>query len=171
MTEDASPCWRRIIPPPPPGWACWENLMNLALEQAALAKAQGEVPVGAIVVNKAGKILSRAGNTPVSRHNPAGHAEINAISEAGANLGNYRLNGCTLIVTLEPCLMCAAACAYARLAGVVYGARDAKAGAVESRMETLELPFLNHRPWHMGGIAAEACSRLLEVFFAERRER
>lgn len=143
--------------------------MDLALKEAALAADQGEVPVGALVVHADGHLLARAHNTPLSRHDPTAHAEILALRQAGENLGNYRLNDCILVVTLEPCAMCAAALVHARVAGLVFGAADAVAGAVLSCDEVLSRPYFNHRVWHMGGIRAEACAAPLHAFFAARR--
>nr|WP_297218772.1 tRNA adenosine(34) deaminase TadA [uncultured Desulfovibrio sp.] len=157
-------------PSPPPGRS-WDGLMRLALDQARLAAAQGEVPVGALVVAADGRLLARAHNRPVALHDPTAHAEVLALRAAGAALGNYRLGGCVLVVTLEPCAMCAAALAHARLAGVVYGAADRLAGAVSSCAETLDQPFLQHRVWHMGGVLAADCAALLRAFFEARRER
>ncbi|MDL2307587.1 tRNA adenosine(34) deaminase TadA [Desulfovibrio sp. OttesenSCG-928-C06] len=176
----------RIIPPPPPGWASkedeeergalfasqrgWERLMAEALAEAHKALESAEVPVGAVVVDAQGQIIGRGHNSPVTANDPSGHAEINAMREAAQSLGNYRLGGAYLVVTLEPCLMCAGAAVHSRLAGVVYGARDPKAGAVESCLAALDLPFHNHQPWHMGGIMEKECAALLSDFFAERRE-
>lgn len=143
--------------------------MDLALKEAALAADQGEVPVGALVVHADGHLLAHAHNTPLSRHDPTAHAEILALRQAGKALGNYRLNDCILVVTLEPCAMCAAALVHARVAGLVFGAADAVAGAVLSCDEVLSRPYFNHRVWHMGGIRAEACAAPLHAFFAARR--
>lgn len=143
--------------------------MAQALDEAARAAASGEVPVGALVVHPDGRLLSTAHNRPLSLHDPTAHAEILALRQAGAQLGNYRLNDCILVVTLEPCAMCAAALVHARVAGVVFGAADAEAGAVLSCDETLSHPYFNHKVWHMGGICAEACSALLHDFFQARR--
>ena len=129
------------------------------------------MPVGAVVAAADGRLLAEAHNEPLARHDPTAHAEMLALRRAGAALGNYRLGGCVLVVTLEPCAMCAAALTHARLAGVVYGAADALAGAVSSCAETLEAPFLPHRVWHMGGICAEDCAAVLRDFFAVRRVR
>ena len=145
-----------------------EHFMRLALEQARTAAACGEVPVGAVVV-KGGQVIGRGRNSPLSANDPTAHAEVLALREAAQALGNYRLNGCVLAVTLEPCAMCAAALAHARLAGVVYGAADDLAGAVISRAEYLDAPFCNHRVWHMGGVRAEACAALLRDFFERKR--
>lgn len=156
------------VPDPPPGLS-WEGLMDQALDQARRAAEAGEVPVGAVLAGPGGHILARTGNAPVRRHDPTAHAEILALRAGGAALGNYRLAGCVLAVTLEPCAMCAAALVHARLAGVVYGAADDLAGAVISRAEYLDAPFCNHRVWHMGGVRAEACAALLRDFFERKR--
>jgi tRNA(adenine34) deaminase len=160
---------RRIIPAPPAPWASWDDLMRLALEEAAAAFGAGEVPVGAVVVGRDGLILGRGRNSPVGDTDPSAHAEMNALRQAALACRNYRLNDAFLVATLEPCLMCVGACVQARLAGVVYGARDPKAGAVESRLGGFELDFINHQPWSLGGILEESCAALLEEFFARRR--
>ena len=113
---------------------------------------------------------ARAHNRPVALHDPTAHAEILALRAAGAASGNYRLGGGVLVVTLEPCAMCAAALVHARLAGVVYGAADRLAGAVTSCTETLDQPFFNHRVWHMGGVLARESVDLLQDFFSGRRD-
>ncbi|MBQ3059268.1 MAG: nucleoside deaminase [Desulfovibrio sp.] len=141
--------------------------MDMALAEALRAEAEGEVPVGAVVAAPDGRILAACHNQPVGLHDPTAHAEILAMRTAGAALGNYRLNGCVLVVTLEPCPMCAAALLHARLAGVVYGAADPLAGAVTSCAEYLGWP--GQGPWHMGGVQAEACAALLQKFFSLRR--
>lgn len=143
--------------------------MALALNAARAAREAGEVPVGAALLSGHGEVLAVSGNAPESMHDPTAHAEMLVVREACRKTGNYRLEGCVLAVTLEPCLMCAGALAHARIAGLVYGARDASAGAVESRMEALDLPFLNHRVWHMGGICGTESAALMRAFFQERR--
>lgn len=157
------------VPDPPPGHT-WEGLMDLALEAAIEGGRAGEVPVGAVVAGADGRILARARNAPISLRDPTAHAEILALRAAGAALGTYRLKGCVLVVTLEPCAMCAAALAHARLAGLVFGAADALAGAVVSRAEYLDAAPCNHRVWQMGGVRAAACAGVLRDFFAGRRE-
>ena len=134
------------------------------------AAREDEVPVGAVLVAADGRLLARAHNRPVALHDPTAHAEILALRAAGAASGNYRLGGGVLVVTLEPCAMCAAALVHARLAGVVYGAADRLAGAVTSCTETLDQPFFNHRVWHMGGVLARESVDLLQDFFAGRRD-
>ena len=157
------------VPVPPPGWT-WESLMDEALQEAALAAACGEIPVGAVLVARGGEIVGRGRNYSVEEHDPSGHAEVAALRHGASTTGNYRLEGCVLVVTLEPCLMCTGAMVHARIAGVVYGAADMKAGTVESCLNGLELPFLNHHPWHMGGVRSEACVDMLKAFFSGRRQ-
>lgn len=161
----------RIVPPVPPGWACWEELMDRALVLADRARLLGEVPVGALVLSPEGRIVGEGYNSPEAACDATAHAEMIAIRRACAALGNYRLGGCILVVTLEPCLMCAGAMAHARIAGVVYGAADPLAGAVTSRLEGLDAAFLNHQVWHMGRIREQDCARRLQDFFAQRRSR
>lgn len=143
--------------------------MAEALLEAERAQEEREVPVGAIVVNMSGRIIGRGHNGAIRASDPTEHAEIAALRQAAAHSGNYRLTGCCLVVTLEPCLMCAGAIVQARLNGVVYGTPDNKAGVLDSQLEVFELNFLNHRPWHMGGILESECSALLQAFFAGRR--
>jgi tRNA(adenine34) deaminase len=142
--------------------------MRAALAQAALARADGEVPVGAVLVSEAG-IVARGHNRPVAACDPSAHAEIEALRAGGRALGGYRLADCTLYVTLEPCLMCAAALVHARVRRVVFGAFDLQAGAAGSRLDAFRLPWLNHRVDVFGGVLAEDCTELLRAFFAERR--
>ena len=159
----------RIIPPPPLGWAAWEDIMQIALAQAHKSKELGEVPVGAVVVTQDGRIVGKGHNLVINSHDPTAHAEIVAIRNSAKTLANYRLLNCYLVVTLEPCLMCVGAMVHARFAGVVYGAKDLKAGAVDSCTEGFAEPFLNHKPWHMGGIMEEECCALLQNFFLTKR--
>jgi tRNA(adenine34) deaminase len=144
-------------------------LMALALDQAHLAYAQGEVPVGAIVV-KDGRIIGRGHNAPVTQHDPSAHAEIIALRAAATALGNYRLDGCQLFVTLEPCAMCAGAMLHARLARVVYGAPEPKTGAAGSVVNLFENSQLNHQTKVEAGLMAEECAQVLGRFFEERRK-
>jgi tRNA(adenine34) deaminase len=146
-----------------------EDWMNEALALAREAGARGEVPVGAIVVCD-GAIVGRGGNSPIAGNDPTAHAEIAALREAAATLGNYRLPGCELYVTLEPCAMCAGAILHARLARLVYGAPDPKTGACGSVIDLFAQPRLNHHTSVEGGVAAHACAALLTQFFAARRE-
>lgn len=147
-----------------------EFYMHRALEQARLAWEAGEVPVGAVVVDGAGEIVGAGYNAPVSGHDPSAHAEVRALRDAGARLGNYRLDGCTLYVTLEPCLMCTGAIIHARLARVVYGAAEPRSGMVESKANLFAQPWYNHRVAVEGGVLAARVAKLLKAFFAERRD-
>jgi tRNA(adenine34) deaminase len=143
--------------------------MREAMAEACLARDAGEVPVGALVVSGNGDILARAGNAVERLNDPTAHAEILALRAACHAVGNYRLHGCVLLTTLEPCLMCAGALIHARMSGLVYGAADHKAGSVSSCLDGLDLPSLNHRVWHMGGVSEEGCAELLRAFFEQRR--
>ena len=143
--------------------------MHRALDQARLGLAAGEVPVGAVVVDAAGEIVGAGYNAPVGCHDPSAHAEVQALRDAGARLGNYRLEGCTLYVTLEPCVMCTGAILHARLARVVYGAAEPRSGMVESKANLFAQPWFPHRVVVEGGLLAAQASRLLKAFFAERR--
>ena len=142
--------------------------MGEALALASAAAARGEVPVGAVVVHE-GRIVGRGGNAPIGACDPTAHAEIAALREAGAALRNYRLAGAALYVTLEPCAMCAGAMVHARLARVVYGAKDAKTGAAGSVIDIFAEPRLNHHAVVLGGVRADECAALLSDFFAARR--
>jgi tRNA(adenine34) deaminase len=142
--------------------------MSEALALAVVAKQAGEVPVGAVVV-EGGRIIGRGFNAPISSHDPTAHAEIQALRAAALALGNYRLSGCTLYVTLEPCAMCAGAIQHARLARVVFGAADPKTGACGSVINLFSEPLLNHHTRVEGGMLASQCGELLTSFFRERR--
>ncbi|MDD6088599.1 MAG: tRNA adenosine(34) deaminase TadA [Desulfovibrionaceae bacterium] len=142
--------------------------MCFALHEAEKAEAEGEIPVGAVVVDQEGHILASEHNRSIADSNPCGHAEILALQAAGRKIGNYRLENCFLVATLEPCMMCAGALVHARICGVVYGAFDLKSGAVSSCFNGTDLPFLNHRVWHMGGVMEEECRALLSRFFAKK---
>lgn len=143
--------------------------MAQALACAREAEAGGEVPVGAVIVDADGAVLARAANAPIARCDPTAHAEILALRAAGRVLGNYRLPGCVLYVTLEPCAMCVGALVHARVARIVYGAADPKTGACGSVFELASSPKLNHRIEVVGGVLGEECSALLKQFFASRR--
>jgi tRNA(adenine34) deaminase len=145
--------------------------MGLALDEARAAAAAGEVPVGAVVVGSDGTVLARAGNRRERDGDPTAHAEILALRSAAAGLGRWRLDGCTLYVTLEPCAMCAAACVLARLDTVVFAAADPKAGFAGSLGNLLEDPRLNHRVAWRRGLRAEEAGALLAGFFAIVRGR
>lgn len=146
----------------------------MMLEAIALAREAAicdEVPVGAVVVDAGGTIIGRGFNQPIRRHDPTAHAEIIALRDAAERIGNYRLPGCTLYVTLEPCVMCAGAMMHARIATVVYGARDPKTGACGSVIDLFTEQRLNHHTEVIGGVRAEECGSLLSAFFAARRNR
>ena len=142
--------------------------MQQALELAGEAKRAGEVPVGAVVV-KDGTIVGHGYNRPISAHDPTAHAEIVAMRDAAVRLGNYRLGECELFVTLEPCAMCAGAMMHARIARVVFGARDPKTGACGSVIDLFAEPRLNHHTLVTGGVLADNAAALLQAFFAKRR--
>jgi tRNA(adenine34) deaminase len=142
--------------------------MQQALSQAHNAWALGEVPVGAVVVRD-GQIIATGFNQPIGTHDPTAHAEIMALRAAASIVGNYRLPGCELFVTLEPCAMCAGAMMHARLARVVFGASDPKTGACGSVVNLFEQKQLNHHTELVGGVMAQECGALLKDFFAERR--
>ncbi|WP_426149940.1 tRNA adenosine(34) deaminase TadA [Pseudomonas sp. DC3000-4b1] len=144
------------------------HFMQRALELAERGAALGEVPVGAVVVHQ-GEVIGQGFNCPISTHDPSAHAEVVAIREAAAALGNYRLPGTTLYVTLEPCSMCAGLIVHSRIARIVFGATEPKAGIVQSQGRFFEQSFLNHRPMLEGGVLAEACATLLSGFFKSRR--
>jgi tRNA(adenine34) deaminase len=145
-----------------------EHWMGLALEQARAAAAAGEVPVGAVVV-KDGQVVATGRNAPIASHDPTAHAEVMALREAARLLGNYRLDGCTLYVTLEPCAMCSGAMLHARLARVVFGATDPRTGVAGSVLNLFGHTQLNHQTQVAGGVLAEACGQLLKNFFKPRR--
>lgn len=144
--------------------------MRAALDLARQAWAADEVPVGAVVV-KDGMIVGRGFNAPISRHDPSAHAEIQALRDAASSLGNYRLPGCSLYVTIEPCTMCAGAILHSRIARVVYGAPDSKTGACGSVVDLFGNPRLNFHAEIISGILAAECGQLLSDFFAERRRK
>jgi tRNA(adenine34) deaminase len=145
-----------------------QAFMRAALEQAQHAWNLGEVPVGAVVV-KDGVVIARGYNQPIDKHDPTAHAEIVALRAAAEALGNYRLPGCELYVTLEPCLMCSGAMMHARLARVVFGASDPKTGVCGSVLNLFEPSQLNHHAEAVGGVLADECGAMLKRFFAARR--
>jgi tRNA(Arg) A34 adenosine deaminase TadA len=147
-----------------------QRLMRAALREAGRAAREQEVPVGAVVVRD-GRIIARAHNHPIRAHDPTAHAEILAIRRAARRLGNYRLNGCSLYVTIEPCTMCAGAIVHARLERVVFGARDPKAGASGSALKVLNHPKLNHQVEVVSGVLKEECANKLREFFRARRKK
>ena len=142
--------------------------MALALAQAQLAWQHGEVPVGAVVVCD-GEVIASGFNQPIGKHDPTAHAEVVALRAAAEKVGNYRLPGCTLYVTLEPCIMCSGAMMHARLARIVYAAPDPKTGACGSVLDLFAHARLNHHARVEGGVLADDASAMLKAFFAERR--
>ena len=146
------------------------HFMNMALEAAHVAAGLGEVPVGAIVVCD-GEVIGTGYNQPIGKSDPTAHAEVMALRQAAARCANYRLPGCTLYVTLEPCIMCSGAIMHARLARVVFGAHDPKTGAAGSVLNIYNEPSLNHHTKVTGGVLAAECSAILSGFFAARRQR
>ena len=145
-----------------------EHWMGLALQQARLAAAAGEVPVGAVVVKDA-QLVATGRNAPIAGHDPTAHAEVMALREAARVLGNYRLEGCTLYVTLEPCAMCSGAMLHARLERVVFGAADPRTGVAGSVLNLFDNQALNHQTQVTGGVRADECGQLLKAFFKPRR--
>jgi tRNA(adenine34) deaminase len=145
-----------------------EAFMREALALAARAAAEGEVPVGAIVVH-GDEVIGRGYNRPISTHDPTAHAEVGALRDAAHHRGNYRLSGCALYVTLEPCAMCVGAMLHARVSRVIFGAADPKTGACGSVVDLLGVPQLNHHATSRGGVLATEAGALLQAFFAARR--
>ena len=143
--------------------------MELALEQAQLAALAGEVPVGALVIRN-GEIIGQGHNRNLLDNDPTAHAEIVALRQAAARLGNHRLVGCTMVATIEPCSMCAGALIHARIARLVYGASDPKAGAAGSTVQVINHPSLNHRMEVTAGVLAGKCSEVLQKFFRQKRQ-
>jgi tRNA(adenine34) deaminase len=146
-----------------------DDFMRLALAQAERAGSTGEVPVGALVVFQ-GEVIGAGYNRPIADSDPSAHAEINALRAAAQRLGNYRLPGCELYVTLEPCAMCSGAIQHARIGRLVYGAQDPKTGACGSVLDLFGNPQLNHHTKVVGGVLADESARLLRSFFAARRK-
>ncbi|MBS0410796.1 MAG: nucleoside deaminase [Proteobacteria bacterium] len=146
------------------------STMRIALAEAQAAAERGEAPIGAVVVDPAtGEVIAQAANSPIASHDPTAHAEILALRAAAAKLGNYRLTGLTLVVTLEPCAMCAGAISHARIGRLVFGATDAKGGAVVSGPRFFEQPTCHWRPDVEGGVLADESADLLRSFFRARR--
>jgi tRNA(adenine34) deaminase len=142
--------------------------MQHAIQLAKQAALSDEVPVGAVLVLN-GEIIGEGANRPIAANDPTAHAEIIALRQGALTLGNYRLLQSTLYVTLEPCVMCAGAMVHGRIQKVIYGANDLKAGAIQSRAQVLDEPFLNHRVQHAGGLHREQCGELLSEFFRLKR--
>lgn len=146
----------------------FEEWMQVALELAREAARHDEVPVGAVVVRE-NQIIGRGFNQPISGHDPTAHAEIMALRDAAQTMGNYRLPGCTLVVTVEPCTMCAGALVHARIEQLIFGAREPRAGAVCSSSRVLDNPGLNHKVTVIEGVLEKECKALMSAFFQERR--
>jgi tRNA(adenine34) deaminase len=146
----------------------YDHWMRAALEEARRARDAGEVPIGAVVALD-GAIVGRGFNQPISSGDPTAHAEIVAIRDAARRLGNYRLTGAVLCVTIEPCLMCVGALVHARIATLVFGAAEPRTGAVVSTVRAAELPGHNHRVEVVGGVLEHECRELMQTFFRERR--
>ena len=149
--------------------SAYDAAMRLALTEAEAALATGDVPVGAVVLAPGGDVIGRGRNLREATHDPTGHAEVVAMREAALSRGEWRLDDCTLVVTLEPCTMCAGALVLARVARVVFGAWDPKAGAVGSLWDVVRDRRLNHRPEVVSGVLADECGRLLVDFFDGHR--
>lgn len=147
----------------------WDDAMRVALEAAQAAEQHGDVPIGAVVLDPAGEIIAVAGNERELHQDPTGHAEVVALRRAVAAVGEWRLEGCTMVVTLEPCTMCAGAIVSSRIGHLVFGAFDEKAGAVASLFDVVRDPRLNHQVRVTSGILAGECAVVLERFFRERR--
>ena len=147
----------------------FSTFMDDALEEAAKALKRGEVPVGAVIVEASGDIIARAGNETRERLDPSAHAEINVLREAAKKVDNYRLNGASLYVTLEPCLMCFGACIHARIDRLIFATEDQKSGVVINNLNLQEESFFNHKISVSSGILATESSELLKKFFQERR--
>ena len=147
----------------------YEEPMRAALEEAVLAAEMADVPIGAVVLDADGSIIGRGRNAREALGDPTAHAEILALRSAASARGEWRLEGCTLVVTLEPCAMCAGAIVLSRVAGLVYGAVDPKAGAVGSRWDLVRARRLNHRPEVVSGVLADECGELVRTFFACHR--
>lgn len=143
--------------------------MREALALADSAAFVGDVPVGAAVIDQHGNVIGKGFNTREVSHNPLGHAEVNALNDAAANLGSWRLDDCTLVVTLEPCTMCAGAIVQSRIGRVVFGAFDEKAGAIGSLWDVVRDPRLPHRPEVISGVLAKECAQVLTDFFKNKR--
>ncbi|HWZ34043.1 MAG TPA: tRNA adenosine(34) deaminase TadA [Bryobacteraceae bacterium] len=148
--------------------SCDESYMRMALDLAREAGSAGEVPVGAVVVLD-NRVIGRGRNSPIASNDPTAHAEILAIREAGAAIGNYRVENTTLYVTIEPCAMCAGAIVAARIARVVFGARDLRFGAIRSKFRVADSELLNHRAAIVEGVLGPECTGLMQAFFAQRR--
>jgi tRNA(adenine34) deaminase len=146
-----------------------EHFMRLALAEAESARELGEVPIGAVIVDNSGVVLAAASNRTITDSDPTAHAEILALRVAAKKIGNYRLTGCTLFTTIEPCVMCAGALVNARIQRLVFGAHDKRFGAVETKFRLCDSDDLNHRMEIRSGVLAEECRELMQSFFSGRR--
>jgi len=144
--------------------------MGAALEEAFAASRENEAPIGAALYSPAGGLLAKAHNRPIGACDPTAHAEILCLRTAAEEVGNYRLTGSIMVVTLEPCIMCVGALIHARVAGVVFGAPDPRAGALVSNLDGHALPFTNHRMWYVAGVMQDECSATLKRFFLGKRK-
>jgi len=158
-------------PPDAPAGTSWRILMGVAFQEACNASKIDEAPIGAALFSSSGTLIAKAHNQPILLNDPTGHAEILCLRKAAKILGNYRLPDTILVVTLEPCLMCTGALIHARVGGVVFGARDPRAGALVSNLNGYALPFTNHKMWLVEGVMKDECSSILKRFFLERRKR
>lgn len=154
----------------PPTNLNWRELMAPAFAEACKAAKAGEAPIGAALFTLSGDLIASAHNAPIALNDPTAHAEVLCLRKAAQQLENYRLPNTVLAVTLEPCIMCVGALLHARVAGVVFGARDPRAGALVSNLDGHALPFANHHLWTVEGVLAEESSRLLKRFFLKRRK-
>ena len=145
----------------------WDEAMDQALLLAHTAATHGDIPVGAIVLNRSGEVLASAGNERELSGDPTAHAEVLALRRAAENFGQWRLDGCTLVVTLEPCAMCAGAAVLARIDHIVFGALDPKTGAIASLFDVVRDPRLNHRPQVTSGVRADQCGEVIRAFFGK----
>ncbi|TIH18425.1 nucleoside deaminase [Marinifilum sp. JC120] len=162
---------RGTPPAQPPQGQTWRSMMDIAMREAFKARQHDEVPIGAALFTTEGELIGIGNNTPLTKNDPTGHAEVNCIRNACEKLNNYRLpRGTILVVTLEPCIMCLGAIIHARVGGVVFGAADPKAGAVVSNLEGTELPFANHKFWTIGGVCEDECKEILQSFFLSKRK-
>lgn len=146
-----------------------QEFMRLALAEAETARDLGEVPIGAVIVDATGEILAAASNRTITNSDPTAHAEVLAMRIAGEKVGNYRLTGCTLYTTIEPCVMCAGALVNARIQRLVFGAHDERFGAVETKFQLCDNDQLNHRMEIVRGVLADECRELMQNFFRSRR--
>lgn len=146
-----------------------EHLMRLALAEAESARDLGEVPIGAVIVNAIGDVLSAASNRTITDSDPTAHAEILALRIAGEKIGNYRLTGCTLYTTIEPCVMCAGALVNARISRLVFGAHDERFGGVETKFRLCDSVELNHRMEIVSGVLSDESRHMMQMFFRQRR--